>query len=322
MTTAVELSVVIPVYNSAAIFPELYRRLNAALAGAVSSFEIVAVCDGCRDASYDVIARTAATDPRVRGIDLSRNFGHQAAVTAGLDAAAGTWVGVIDDDLEDPPEVLAQMLAQARTGFDVVYGIRRSRRRALPYRILYRVFYRVLGLMVDIRIPHDAGDFCVMSGQVVRVLRSLPESNRYLRGLRAWSGFRQTGLEYDREARAAGESGYTLRHYVRLALDAIFSFSYLPLKLASIAGITIALVSFAIGAWVVWAKLQGEIRDVPGWASVFVAVLFFSGIQLLGIGIIGEYVARIYDEVKRRPTYVVARRTGEFGAARDGGSVG
>jgi len=305
-----ELSVVIPVYNSARIFPELYRLLVAALQDLVADFEVVPVLDGCTDDSFAVVAAHAERDPRVKLVELSRNFGHQAAISAGLSLARGELVAIMDDDLEDPPEVLRAFILKIREGYDVVYGIRRRRKRALPYRVAYRLFYRVLARMVDTKMPYDAGDFCVMRRCVTDVLNRMPERNRYLRGLRAWSGFRQTGVEYDRGDRFAQISGYSLRKYFALAVDAIFSFSYKPLKIASLVGALIALASFAYGLRLISLKLTGRIADVPGWASLVVSVLFLSGFQLVCIGIIGEYIARIYDEVKQRPKFIIHRTRG------------
>ncbi|HVM63107.1 MAG TPA: glycosyltransferase family 2 protein [Verrucomicrobiae bacterium] len=305
-----ELSIVIPVYNSADIFPELHRRLAAVLGARVKSFEIIAVVDGCRDKSAEVIGALADKDPRIKMVEFSRNFGHQAAITAGLEFAEGEVVVVMDDDLEDPPEILPGLIAQLNEGFDVVYGVRRKRRRALPYRVLYRLFYRLLGLLVNVKIPADAGDFCAMRRPVIDAINSMPESNRYLRGMRAWCGFRQVGFEYDRGQRFANEPGYTLRKYVALALDAIFSFSYAPLKFVSLAGFLIAGISFLYGARLIVGRLTGEYANVPGWASLQVSILFLSGIQLISMGIVGEYVARIYDEVKQRPKFVIKKLVG------------
>ena len=306
----VELSVVIPIYNSASIFPELYARLRSTLEKTVPSFEIVTVLDGCRDASLAVISGFAAHDPRLKVIELSRNFGHQAAVTAGLHHASGDLVAILDDDLEDPPEVLPSFIEKIREGFEVVYGIRKKRKRSLVIRLLYNSFYRLSGKLIDIPIPHDAGDFCAMTRQVQQVLVSMPENNRYLRGMRAWAGFKQTGIEYDRGERFAGSSGYTLRNYFTLAFNGIFSFSFRPLKYVTFAGIFIALLSFAYAAWIVFLKLSGHMPDVPGWTFLSVSVLFLSGIQLIAMGIIGEYIARIYDEVKHRPPYVIRTKIG------------
>jgi dolichol-phosphate mannosyltransferase len=309
-TSTLDLSVIIPVYNSADIFPELYRRLVAVLEPAVKSFEIIAVVDGCRDRSAEVIGGIAAKDPRVKMIEFSRNFGHQAAITAGLEFVSGTTTIIMDDDLEDPPEILPRFLAKLDEGFDVVYGIRKRRHRPLPYRMLYRLFYRLLGSLVDIHIPYDAGDFCAMRKPVVETMNAMPESNRYLRGMRAWCGFRQTGLEYDRGERLASESGYTLKKYIALALDAIFSFSYKPLKFVSLAGFLVAGVSFLYVLRLIVGRLTGEFNQVPGWASLQVSILVLSGIHLISIGIVGEYLARIYDEVKQRPKFVIKKAVG------------
>ena len=310
MPEQVELSVVIPVYNSEKIFPELYRQLTDALPKAVQSFQIVAVVDGCRDRSFEVIQAHAVRDPRVKVLEFSRNFGHQAAVTAGLEHAAGALVAIMDDDLEDPPAVLAQMIAKLREGYDVVYGIRRARKRSIFHRLMYHLFYRILNRLVDVDMPSDAGDFCVMRRRVADVLNSMSESNRYLRGLRAWVGFNQVGVEYERGERYADESGYTFRKYMALATHAIFSFSYKPLSYVSRVGLFVALTSFAIGIYLIVNKLTGRVADVPGWVSLLVSVLMLSGVQLISIGILGQYLMRVYDEVKKRPAYSVKRAVG------------
>ena len=302
-----ELSVVIPIYNSANIFPELYQRLTAAVGQTVSSFEIIAVVDGCRDRSFDVIQGIAQRDGRVKAIEFSRNFGHQAAITAGLSLAAGDMVAIMDDDLEDPPEALPLLVARIRDGFDVVYGIRRKRKRFWLHRFFFTAFYRILSGLVDVQMPGDAGDFCVMTRRVVRALNTMPENNRYLRGLRAWAGFDQTGIEYERGQRLANESGYSFGKYFKLALDAIFSFSYKPLEYVSKIGLVIAAGSFIYGLYVIFL---GRILVAPGWSSLFIAILFFSGVQLISIGIIGQYLARIYDEIKQRPKFIIKRTAG------------
>ena len=302
-----EISVIIPVYNSANIFPELYQRLAAILEKTVSSFEIIAVVDGCRDHSFDVIQDIGQRDGRVKAIEFSRNFGHQAAITAGLSLAAGDMVAIMDDDLEDPPEALPLLVARIRDGFDVVYGIRRKRKRSRLHRFFFTAFYRILSGLVDVQMPGDAGDFCVMTRRVVRALNTMPENNRYLRGLRAWAGFDQTGIEYERGQRLANESGYSFGKYFKLALDAIFSFSYKPLEYVSKIGLVIAASSFIYGLYVIFL---GRILVAPGWSSLFIAILFFSGVQLISIGIIGQYLARIYDEIKQRPKFIIKRTAG------------
>jgi dolichol-phosphate mannosyltransferase len=305
-----DLSIIIPVYNSSTIFPELHKQLCIALNNTVQSLEIVAVLDGCTDASYDVIHTLRVNDERIKIIELSRNFGHQAAITAGLEFASGEMVAIMDDDFEDPPELLPAVIGKLKEGYDVVYGIRKKRKRSLFLRILFSSFYRLLHEFVDIRIPQDAGDFCVMKRAFVKVLNDMPETNRFLRGLRAWPGFSQTGIEYERGTRFSGKSGYSLRKYLRLAMDGIFSFSYKPLIYISTAGGLVASLSFLVGIIFIVLKLTGQVRDVPGWTSLAVIVLFLSGVQLMSMGIVGTYVARIYDEVKRRPKYVVRRTVG------------
>lgn len=310
MSEKVKLSVVIPVYNSARIFPELYQRLVAALDKVVSSFEIVAVVDGCSDDSASVVSSFCERDPRVKLIEFARNFGHQAAVTAGLQYASGEMVVIMDDDLEDPPEVLPRFISKAQEGYDVVYGVRRRRKVSLLRRLSYRLFYRLINKLSDVDMPYDSGDFCLMGRPVVEVLNAMPESNRYIRGLRAWLGFSQIGLEYERGARFAGEPGYNLVKYLVLASDGILSFSYKPLSYVTVTGFIIALASFIVGVRSIIIRLAGRVADVPGWASLIVSILFVGGAQLVSIGIVGQYVARIYDEVKRRPKFVVKRLVG------------
>ena len=305
-----DLSVIVAIYNSANIFPELYKRLTAALEQHTPSFEIITVLDGCQDNSYEVIRSFADRDTRIKIIEFSRNFGHQAALTAGLSHASGELVAIIDDDLEDPPELLPEFIKKINQGYDVVYGIRKKRKRSFILNFLYKSFYRVLGNLVDIRIPYDAGDFCVMSRRVVDVLVSMKEHNRYLRGMRAWTGFNQTGIEYDREKRFADISGYNFKKYIALALNAIFSFSYKPLKYLTILGLIISLISFEEIIRIIFLKLSGRIPDIQGWAYLSTSILFLFGIQFIAMGIIGEYIARIYDELKHRPQFVIKTKSG------------
>lgn len=305
-----ELSIVIPVYNSARIFPELHRRISESIGREVPNHEIIAVLDGCKDNSFEVISGFHEKDPRVKLMEFSRNFGHQAAVSAGLQNASGAMVAIIDDDLEDPPEALLSLINKIKDGYDVVYGIRKKRKRSLFNRLLYSMFYRILGSLVDTKMPYDAGDFCVMRDSVVEILNRMPERNRYLRGLRAWSGFRQTGVEYEREQRFANTPGYSLAKYIALALDAVFSFSNKPLKYVSYCGAFVSMAGFMYGAMIIHGKLAGKVDDIRGWSSTLATILFFSGAQMISLGIIGEYIARIYDEVKQRPKYLVMRSMG------------
>jgi len=306
----VKLSIVIPIYNSAIIFPELYSRIIATLQQSMQSFEIIAVLDGCTDNSFDVISHYCNLDKRLKLVEFSRNFGHQAAISAGLQASLGDMVAVMDDDLEDPPEVLLQFMDKIEEGYDIAYGIRGSRKRSLVTKILFYFFYRILDKFTDVKIPYDVGDFCMMKRHIVKLLISMPERNRYIRGLRAWLGFSQIGITYDRGERIASVSGYSLRKYISLATDALFSFSYKPLKIFSAFGFGVAMLSFIVGISLVILKLFDKIRNIPGWVSIIVTILFLSGIHLIALGITGRYVIRIYDEVKQRPQYIVKKSIG------------
>ena len=310
MVKSIELSVVIPVYNSAEIFPELYRRLLNTLDSTVNSFEIIAVVDGCADDSADVIASFCKKDNQLKLVELSRNFGHQSAITAGLELTSGEMIIVMDDDLEDPPEILPKFIDKAKEGYDIVYGIRKKRKVSIFRRLLYNIFYRVLNIFSEVEMPHDAGDFGLMRRPVVEYLNYMPESNRYLRGMKTWLGFRQVGIQYERGARTTGESGYSMIKYIKFAIDAILSFSYKPLIYVSITGLIISFIGFFFGLRIIIMKIFQGTPDVPGWVSLMVIVLFIGGVQLLSIGIVGQYIARIYDETKRRPRYVIRRKIG------------
>lgn len=304
-TPSVDLSVVIPVYNEEALLHELHRRLKGALDPLGLRYEVILVNDGSRDRTPAILAELTASEPAFRAIHFSRNFGHQAAVTAGLDHASGQAVLVMDADLQDPPELVGEMLAKWREGWQVVYGVRRKRKESAFKRLAYWGFYRLLRTVTNVEIPLDAGDFALMDRRVVAALRALPERNRFVRGIRSWVGFRQTGLAYERDARYAGEVKYTFSKLVRLALDGLIAFSYAPLRVAVYLGLLISIASFVIALFFLFYKLIVGV-DVPGWTSLLIAVLFMGGIQLLTLGVMGEYVSRIYDEVKQRPVYVVA----------------
>jgi len=310
------ISVVVPMFNEAEVLPEFERRLRAAVVSWGDVVEVVAVDDGSTDHTSALLRVIAERDARWRVLKLSRNFGHQAAVSAGLEAARGDAVVVIDADLQDPPEVVERLLDRWRDGFDVVYAVRRNRKEGLLKRAAYAGFYRLWKLTSDVPPAMDSGDFCVMDRKVVNVINQLPESNRFLRGLRAWAGFRQVGVEYERESRRAGESKYTFRKLVRLASDGLFSFGATPLRLASAAGVAFCFAAFLLAALVVGWK----VADVPilgmrpgnaaGWTSIVAVILFSAGVQMLLLGVIGEYLARIFEEVKGRPVWVVAEEWG------------
>jgi dolichol-phosphate mannosyltransferase len=267
--------------------------------------EVVFVDDGSKDQSRPLLEELCSKDPRFKLVGLSRNFGHQAAITAGMDYVGGEAVVIMDADLQDPPEVVLEMLARYHEGYDVVYGVRKSRAGETWFkRATAALFYRLLRAMVGVPIPLDAGDFRLMSRKVVVALQALRETNRFVRGMVTWVGFRQTAVYYHRPDRFAGETHYPFRKMLRFAMDAITSFSTVPLKLSSWLGVLAGVVGLVLAAWAVYAGITGLV--VPGWTTIIVAVSLASSAQLLMIGVLGEYVGRIYEEVKRRPLYLVA----------------
>ena len=305
----VDVSVVVPAFNESDNLPALWERVRPVL-DELGRGELVVVDDGSRDDTWRLIHDLAAADHRVRGVRLSRNFGHQAALSAGMAAARGDAVCFMDADLQDPPELLHRLVEEWRNGHEVVYAVRRTRKEALPKRLAYRAFYRLYRGLADIDVPLDSGDFALLDRRVVDELLALPEHNRFLRGLRTWVGYRQVGLPYDRDARHAGAPKYTFRKLVRLALDGILSFSAAPLRLASVLGMIVALAGGLYIAVAVAARVF--FGGVPkGWTSIVAVVLTIGGMQLLVVGVLGEYVARIYDETKARPNFLVAETTGD-----------
>jgi glycosyltransferase involved in cell wall biosynthesis len=304
------LSLVIPIFNEEAVIPELDRRLKAVLAAwadLIDSWEVVFINDGSRDDSLLQLRKMAEAESRYKVLSFARNFGHQMAITAGIDRAEGTAVVVMDADLQDPPEVVREMITLWRQGFDVVYGVRRKRAGETFFKKLTAAaFYRLLRAMLGgISIPADAGDFRLMSRPVVLAMRALKERHRFVRGMVAWVGFRQTAAYYDREARFAGETKYPLRKMVRFAIDGITSFSTVPLRFATWLGVFAGLVAVVIALWAVYIKLFVS-GAVQGWTTIMIVVALGTSAQLLMIGILGEYIGRIYEEVKRRPLYLVA----------------
>jgi dolichol-phosphate mannosyltransferase len=326
MSEAPELTVVVPVFDEEDVLPALYERLSAALDATGAGWEILLVNDGSRDASLVIMKRLRARDPRVGFVNLARNFGHQLAVSAGMAHARGRAVVLIDADLQDPPELIGEMLRLWREGYDVVYGQRRERRgESLFKRASASLFYRALGALTAVDIPVDTGDFRLMSRRVVDAMNALPEHHRFIRGLVAWVGFRQIALPYDRAPRQAGETKYPLRKMLRFAADATVAFSFTPLRVATALGFVISLSCFVYAAYAVYAKLvEGSV--VSGWTSLMVAVLFLGGVQLLCLGAIGEYLGRVYEEVKGRPLYLVERveqgDPGDRPESRPGSRVG
>jgi polyisoprenyl-phosphate glycosyltransferase len=301
------VSLVLPVFNEEQVLPELLRRLGLLLGelDPAGRWEVIFVNDGSADGTRQQIELACQAEKRFRLINLSRNFGHQIAITAGTDRAEGEAVVILDADLQDPPELIVEMLARYADGYDVVYAVRRQRQGESWFkRASAALFYRALKRVVGVEIPADTGDFRLMSRRAVLALRGLREANRFVRGLVAWVGFRQTAVHYDRQARFAGDTHYPLHKMLRFASDGIVSFSTLPLRVATLLGALSGLAALAVALWVLFVVLTG-VQAVPGWATLMIAVSLASSAQLLMIGILGEYLGRVYDEVKRRPLYLV-----------------
>lgn len=304
------LSLVVPCYNEAAGLASFWARATDALDALGLPAEAVFVDDGSRDETFAVLSALASRDPRVRVVALSRNFGKEVALAAGLDHARGEAVVPIDADLQHPPEILTQLVARWREGHDVVIALRRDRAtESWPRRITGDLFHRLFARLSAAPAPRGAGDFRLMARPVVDALRRMPERIRYMKGMYAWVGFRTTTVEYDVEARASGRSRFGYVRLARLALDGVVSFSALPLRVSSVLGALFALLAIAYGGWLVVRTILHGV-DVPGYASLMVIVLFLGGVQLLSLGVIGEYLGRMYDEVKGRPLYLVRARLG------------
>jgi dolichol-phosphate mannosyltransferase len=305
------ISLIVPIYNEELVIDEFRSRIVPVLEKTNESFEVICVNDGSRDRSADMLDALCAADPRFKALHFSRNFGHQAAVTAGMSVASGQCAIIIDADLQDPPELIQALLDKWREGFEVVYAQRRARAgESRMKRGTAFMFYRLLGRVTEIDVPVDTGDFCLIDRKVLDAMNAMPEHNRYLRGLRAWVGFRQTAVQFDRAERHAGVTKYPLRRMMRLALDGFFSLSKTPLRLAFWLGFVSAGVSLLLAIGLLIGRLVGGPSPGRGWAVMIVIVLFVGGIQLVCIGALGEYIGRIYDEVRQRPLYVIARTSG------------
>jgi polyisoprenyl-phosphate glycosyltransferase len=305
------LSVVAAAFNEADVLPAFVTRLRSVLDATDEEWEVVLVDDGSTDATWDAIAVAADADPRVRGIRLSRNFGHQLALTAGMSVARGDGVVTMDADLQHPPEAIPALLAAARGGNDVVYAVRSAEDAAGFWkRFSARVFYKLLNRLSSLELPEGAADFRYMSRRVVDVLAAMPERHRFLRGLVRWAGYRQTFVEYHRGPRDAGESKYGLRRMLLFAWDAVVSFSSFPLRVASVLGICVSLLGWVYLVYALAIKVFTD-RAIQGWTSVTAAVLLLGGVQLVFLGILGQYVGRMYDDVKQRPLFLIADDTAE-----------
>jgi len=306
----IRYSFVIPAWNEEDVLPELYARLAPVVDGLDGESEIIFVDDGSTDGTHDLLLSFRERDPRCKIVRLSRNFGHQAAITAGLDVAAGDAAVVLDADLQDPPELVPRLIARWQEGYEVVYGVRVSREgETFLHRLITRAFYRFLRRTADIDLPEGAGDFRLIDRRALDAFLGMRERRRYVRGMVSWVGFRQVGVPYERPARQAGVGKYSVVRYFRLAFDGLSSFSDAPLRLALGAGFAVAIASLVAAVVAVVLKIAG-IEDVPGWASLVVVLSFLGGIQLVVLAAVGFYVAGIFDEVKQRPLYVVSESRG------------
>jgi len=319
MRKAESISYVVPVFNEELNIKDTTSRILRAFEGnGVAELEIIYIDDGSKDESYSIIQSLCINDARIKCIRLARNYGHQAALTAGLKAASHDVIAILDGDLQDPPEVINEFIERYEAGYDVVYGVRRKRKESIWKRVSYFSFYRLLRAMSSIDIPLDSGDFCLISSEALSLLNGLPEVNRYIRGLRTYVGLNQIGVPYERSARCRGESKYSFRALLRLASDGIFNFSDRPIKLATMLGFSTSFISI-LGAilFSIWRATELEVMghtaaEIPGYASIIFSIFFLSGVQLFTIGIIGEYIARIFIESKKRPSYLI-RNTVNFG---------
>ena len=304
-------SFLVPLYNEEETLPELVRRLSSIANQLDASTEIVLVNDGSRDNSVALLRQFQQQDSRICYISLARNFGHQIAVTAGLHFVRGDVVVILDADLQDPPELIPEMILQWRSGFQVVYAQRRARAKESVWKRGFAfVFYRVLARLSDVEIPIDTGDFCLLDRSVVDVLNRMPERTRYLRGLRSWVGFRQVAVTFDRDPRFAGDVKYTFRKSFKLAISGIVSFSQVPLRLAMYVGLFAAFVALLMALLILYWRIFVPNSPLAGFTMILVAIFFLGAVQLVSIGILGEYIGRIYEEVKGRPLYTVAEVSG------------
>jgi dolichol-phosphate mannosyltransferase len=307
-----KISIVVPVYNEEEVLFELYRRISQVMGQLNDPWELILVDDGSVDRSAEIMREIYEQDPRVKGLSFSRNFGFQEAVTAGLAYASGDAVILADADLQDPPELIPAFIAKWREGYEVVYGVRIHREGETWFkRLTAKVFYRTIHSITSVNIPLDTGDFRLMDRRVVNAILRMPERNRFLRGMVPWVGFKQVGISYERHARYAGDSKFTsVGQMLPFALDAITSFSYFPLQMATYLGFAIAAISLIAIVVVVLLRVFGQHQELTGQATTLVAVLFLGGVQLISLGIIGEYLGRIYDEVKGRPLYLIGEKWG------------
>jgi len=302
-----KISIIVPIYNSAAFMQNLLEAIDAQRKESAWNLELVLVDDGSKDKSFEKIVELSKIYTYIKGIKLSKNFGHQIAVKTGLSHCTGDYIAIIDDDLQDPPSLLPYFFGYLDNGYDVAYGVRKKRKESFLKKFSYNSFYRILKSMSDTDIPLDSGDFCVMKKHVVDNMLKFQEKNPFLRGIRAWVGFKQIGVEYERHARLEGESGYTLKKLLKIAMDGIFSFSSVPIRLITIIGIIGLSFAVVYSLLIIYGYLVNNI-EVKGFATLSILISFFSSLTLICLGVIGEYIVRIYDEVRNRP-YVIIEKT-------------
>jgi len=307
----IQYSIVVPLYNEELVINETYKRLIGVMDSIGKSYEIIFVNDGSKDKTLEIAQSLCRVDKNIKLLSFSRNFGHQIAITAGMEYANGKAVIVIDADLQDPPEVIPEMIAKWKEGYQVVYGQRIERKGETFFKKWSaRLFYRILQNLTDVDVPMDVGDFRLIDRKVLDALSRLPERNRYVRGMVSWVGFKQIGVQFVRDERLAGETKYPLKKMIKFAINAITSFSYKPLRIATYLGCLVSLISFMYLFYVIYEKLFQPQTTVAGWASLAAISLFFNGVVLILLGVIGEYIGRIYDEAKGRPLYIISEQEG------------
>lgn len=298
-------SIIIPIFNEEGNINKLYQRLKSVLKNIDSDIEYIFINDGSKDNSIHLIKSLAEEDSDVKYINFSRNFGHQIAVTAGLDRSSGDRIVIIDADLQDPPELIIDMFNKMNEGYEVVYAKRKARKgESWLKKFTAKMFYRILKAITSVNIPVDTGDFRIMDRKIVDALKDMPEQQKFLRGQISWIGFNQTYIEYERDERYAGETGYTYKKMIRFALDGITSFSNFPLKFASICGFVVSGIAFIVMIYALYSRFISK-DYIEGWTSIIISVLFLGGIQLISIGIIGEYISRLSSNVRNRPLYII-----------------
>ena len=302
-----KISVIVPMYLEQEVVNECYNRIKKVVQNLEKyTHEIVFINDGSKDKTIEMLTHIALEDKNVKVVSLTRNFGHQVAVTTGLKYATGDVVCIIDADMQDPPEIIPQMLQKCEQGFDIVYGKRKSRKKESIFKKgMSKLFYNILNILSDIEIPKDTGDFRIVNRKVVDTINSMPEHNKFLRGLFSWTGYKQYAFEYERKERIAGKTKYPLKKMLKLAFDGIIGFSTKPIKLLSYFGVFSIILSFTLSIYILIAKITNLNTLEPGWASIMATITFFAGVQLISVWIMAEYVGRIYDESKKRPEYIV-----------------